>query len=131
MLVIRTADEMARALSSPLEPTLKRRLATHNTHLSEYPDFSFEELGIFLVLLPPDSLDDLCRVSPVTIANPSAFVMEPETVDLHGDWLEVLFVLSDDGFGLVVFTALGPETDQVLLKACQELCPSLSLLSER
>lgn len=49
MLVIRTAEEMARALSSSLDPPLKERLEAQRDHLLDYPDYAFEELGLFVI----------------------------------------------------------------------------------
>ena len=52
MIVIRTAEEMARALDSPLEPTLKDRLQAHWDRLSEWDDYELSELAVFLIAQP-------------------------------------------------------------------------------
>jgi len=122
---------MAKALSSPLDPLLHERLSAHRNHLLDYPDFPFEELGLFLIVQPGDTLDTVATASPVRLAQESTFTFEPETIDHHGDWLEVLFVMSDDGFGIVLFVSLVVATDPDLLSACQALAPNLELPGSR
>ena len=106
MLVIRTAEEMARALASPLDPTLLARLVAQQEYLTAYPDYSFEELGLFIVVDTVDRLSDLQQQTTSRLVEGATFAIEPEAVDRHGPWLEVLFILSDDGFGLVLWLPL-------------------------
>ena len=107
MLVIRTAEELARALASPLEPTLLARLAAQQEYLTAYPDYRFEELGLFIVVEPADCLSELQQQTTSQLVEGPTFAIEPEAVDRHEPWLEVLFILSDDGFGLVLWLPLG------------------------
>ena len=44
---------------------------------------------------------------------------DPEFVTLHGGWFEAVFILSDDGFGHVVFVPDQPDTDPEILKLCR------------
>jgi hypothetical protein len=47
-----------------------------------------------------------------------AFV-DPEFVTLHGGWFEAVFILSDDGFGHVVFVPDQPDIDAQILNLCR------------
>jgi hypothetical protein len=58
MFVIRTAEEMARALDSPLDPELKRILAEHWARLADY-DLPLSDLAQFVIAQPGDTLGDL------------------------------------------------------------------------
>lgn len=127
MLVIRTAEDLARALALSLEPVVKERLAAHRDHLLDYPDYAFEELGLFIIVQPDDHLDDLNGVTSAALTAGALFAVEPERVARHDDWLEVLFIVSDDGFGVVLFVPLKEELDSTLLDACQKLASSLDL----
>lgn len=131
MLIIRTAEELAHALATPLDEVVKERLAAHRDYLLDYPDFTFEELGLFAVVEQGDQLADLNTAGSVRLVDKGAFCFEPETVMRYGDWLEVIFVLSDDGFGLVLFMPLAVGLDESWLTACQELAPTLDLTPSR
>lgn len=127
MLVIRTAEEMACALASSLQPVIRERLAAHRDHLLDYPDYAFEELGMFIIVQPDDNLNDLNCVTGTSLAGRGRFTLEPESILRQDDCLELLFVISDDGFGAVLFVPLAEELDSVLLAACKDLAPSLNL----
>lgn len=127
MLVIRTAEEMESALSAPLDTTLKDRLAAQREYLLDYPDQAYEELGVFVVVQPGDHLIDLNNVTAFRLVEGDRFTIEAELVERYGNWLEVLFVLSDDGLGLVLFVPLQPVTDPMIVQACQTLVPHLNL----
>ncbi len=44
---------------------------------------------------------------------------DPEFIRLEGGWYEAVFVLSDDGFGHVVFVPDQPDIDRELLGLCK------------
>ncbi len=78
MLVFRTAEEMACALSSPLDPTLRERLAAQRNHLLDYPEHAFEELGVFIVIQPGDSLEDISKAAAYRLTGKEGFMIEAE-----------------------------------------------------
>ena len=131
MITIRTAEELARALSSPLDAIPHDRLVAHREHLLDYTDFAFEDLGLFMIVQLGDTLDAIETASPVRLVRNSQFALLLEYVEQHGTWLEALFILSDDGFGLVLFVQLAEAMDPSLLKACKALLPSLVLPAAR
>lgn len=117
MIVIRTAEEMARALSSPLEPELKHRLQTHFDQLAEWTDFGLGELVVFVIVEEGDTLEHAEAAYGQTLVQDCAFANLPELVENHGGWIEATIILSDDGFGLVLMVQVGPMADSRLIAA--------------
>lgn len=118
MIVIRTAEEMARALDSPLEPTLKQRLQTHWDRLSEWEDYEISELAVFLIAQPGDTLEQAEAAFGQPLVRDSRFCLLPEIVEQHGGWMECTMILSDDGYGLILLVQVDSKTDSRLLVAC-------------
>lgn len=119
MLVIRTAEDMARALASALDPPLVNRLRTYQAIFAEYPDHAFEELGLFLIVQPGDRLGDVEKASETDLVLPREGCFQAEAIERYGKWFEASFVLSDDGYGIVVFIPDQPNIDPQLLAACK------------
>lgn len=124
MIIIRTAEDLARALAAPPGPILHDRLEAYREYLADYP---FEELALFLITQPGDTLEAITATCAYRLVEGDRFIIEAEAIDRHCNWLEVLFVLSDDGFGLVLFVPLDCNIDPSLLAACQALSPNLNL----
>jgi hypothetical protein len=119
MIVIRTWDALARALDSPLDPELKQLLQAHWDRLQEWQDYALEELAQFIIVQPGDSLDDVmgaCGWSPAT-----DFASPVEIITQHSQLIEAVFILSDDGFGLVLLVPIAQTTDPAVLAACNKL----------
>jgi hypothetical protein len=131
MLIIRTAEDLARALHDPPDRTLGERLAFHRDNLLTYPDFAFEDLCLILIGEPQDTLADVQTASPVPLLLDGAFAILPESLDRHGDWLEVLFIVSDDGFGIVLFVPLAEAMSEEVSTALQALPPNMAWLPTR
>ena len=118
MIVIRTAEEMARALDSPLEPTLKHRLHGHWERLSEWEDYELSELAVFLIIQPGDTLEQAQAAFGQPLVRDSKFLFLPELAEQQSGWIEVTFILSDDGFGLILLVQADPGADNELIAAC-------------
>lgn len=117
MHIIRTAEDLARALDSPLDPELLTILRDHADRLAGYADFAFEELAIILVIQAGERLTE---AHPVSVgAGGREFSHLPESVRFHARWIEVVFVLSDDGFGLILLVEQGENVDPDLIAACE------------
>lgn len=119
MILIRTAEALARALDSPLDAVAKERLRFHAERLAEYDDFAFEELAMFAVVQPGDTLSSFADATGLQLFAGGQFRMPPECVEWHGAWAEAVFILSDDGFGLVLLVPLGEDTDANFVAAIQ------------
>ncbi|QIG53762.1 hypothetical protein G6N82_05980 [Altererythrobacter sp. BO-6] len=133
MLIIRTAEELARTLASPLECTLRERLEAQRAYLADYlHDYALEELALFVIVQPGDHLEDLNATSSVRLVRDGGtFAFEVETANRYDDWLELLFVISDDGFGVVLFVPLTGDIDPAILAACQDQTPHLEIVPSR
>ena len=131
MIVIRTAEEMARALDSSLDPELKHCLQGHWDRLSEWQDYELSELAIFLIVQAGDTLEQAEAAFGGPLVNDSNFVLRPEVIDRHGGWIEMTFILSDDGFGLVLIMAESPEADERLMAAGRNALPGCDEDSQR
>jgi hypothetical protein len=119
MQVIRTAEEMTHALASP-DPELKQLLQAHWERLQEFEDYTLEELAQFIIAEAGDTLDDImtaCGWSPV---GDGTFDQPVELIEQHSGWIEAVFILSDDGFGLVLLVEVADETDPELLAICNQ-----------
>lgn len=118
MHIIRTAEDMARALDSPLPSIPKDHLRQHAERLAAYEDFTLDELAVFAVVQPGDALCDIEDQLALRLVANDDFAITPEVIRQHGEWVEAVFILSDDGFGLVLLIELGEATDRNLATAC-------------
>ncbi|QIG53787.1 hypothetical protein G6N82_06120 [Altererythrobacter sp. BO-6] len=132
MIIIRTAEELARALASPHECTLRERLEAQRDYLADYlHDYTFEELALLVIVEPRDHLEDLNPASGVRLVRDGTFAFEVEIANRYCDWLELLFVISDDGFGVVLFVPITGDIDPAILAACQDQAPHLEIVPSR
>ena len=129
MIVIRTAEEMARALDSLLKPQLKQILKGHWDRLVDY-DLPLSDLAEFVIAQPGDTLIELEAASSMQLValedGQPTFALGPEIVKQHADFLELVFILSDDGFGIVLLVMKGDGIDPVLKAACERELQALS-----
>lgn len=128
MLSIRNSIEMDRALGSLLDPALRRLLTLRRDQLAE-DGLELEEIAHFVVVRPGDTLVEVEAEAGVAIATnlvDGSQLGDPEFEPLFeyvtrkDGWLEAVMILSDDGFGLVLFV---PDTIDV--------DPAISLLLRR
>lgn len=119
MNTIRTAEELARLLASTSDPELQAILTGHQLRLSAYADFAFEELAIILLAEPCDTLANLLA------AGGAGEDTIPELVIHHQRWLEATFLLSDDGFGLILLVDHTESANAELLTAINTLADDM------
>ena len=125
MIVIRTAEEMARALDSPLDPELKHCLQDHWDRLAEWQDYDLSELAVFLIVQAGDTLEQAEAIISQPLVQEGCFTIPPELVARRSGWIEATFILSDDGFGLVLLVQVGPRADARLIAACRNASPHI------
>lgn len=120
MHIIRTAGALARALVSPIDPELKTLLVAQAERLAAYPEFAFEELAEIVVIEAGDAVDGVCSITGPSIVTDGAgaFTFAVELMVRHRRWIEATFILSDDGFGLVLLIEVAGNTDTALLALC-------------
>lgn len=128
MLSIRNSADMDRALVSLLDPALRRLLTLRRDQLAE-DGLDLEEIVHIIIVRPGDTLAEVEAEAGVAIATNLVdgkrlgdpdFQALFEHVTRNDGYLEAVMILSDDGFGLVLFV---PDTI--------EIDPAISLLLRR
>ncbi len=128
MLSIRNNADMDRALVSLLDPALRRLLTLRRDQLAE-DGLDLDEIVHIIIVRPGDTLAEVEAEAGVAIATnlvDGSRLGDPEfeplfeTVTRKDGYLEAIMILSDDGFGLVLFV---PDTIDV--------DPAISLLLRR
>lgn len=120
MLIIRTAQDMASALNQPLDTPLKDCLRSHCDILSHYGGMPLEALGLFVIVQAGDRLDAIQQSCGYRLVAKGSFAFPVENVTHLSGWYEVVWIISDDGYGLVLFVQDHADTDQELLAACRQ-----------
>lgn len=129
MISIRSSADMVRALALPLDPDLLAVLALRRDQLLEHDDYDLGELALFLVAEPADTIAAIEGVGGVALATnlvdgskygEPGFTANFEYVERHGAWFEAVTIVSDDGFGIVLFVPDRPGTDRALLRLVRD-----------
>ena len=127
MLSIRSTDAMTRALDLPLDITLRALLLRRMSQLTEYDDYDLGELAHFLVVQEGDTAIEVeAELGFPVLTNfvdgrrfgDPEFTPSWEWLEDHGGWFELVFVLTDDGFGWVLFIEDRAGADPELLELC-------------
>jgi hypothetical protein len=117
--MIRTAEDMARAIETAPDTQLKALLSALAERLAEYPDYAFEDLAEIVIVQPGDTLQAIEEACKLRWVVDGKFVSPVELIAEHEGWFEVTWILSDDGFGLVLFLEKAEGIDPQLLAACR------------
>ena len=83
--------------------------------LSEYDGYELDQLVNIIVVECCDSLDAVNVALGFEVQERQA-----EVIEAHIGWYELTYVLSDDGFGLVVYVPDSPDIAPQLLRLCRE-----------
>lgn len=110
MIIIRNSTDLERALTGALDPPLRQLLTLRRDQLLEHDGYDFGDLAHFLIIDSGDDLASVEREAGLPLAFP-AF----EFVARHGDWLEAVLIVSDDGFGIALFVPVRIDIDPALL----------------
>jgi len=127
MITIHNADDIAAFLSQPLDPNLQHIIEQRIEQLTGY-GHPLEDLARFHLVQPPDDMPTIEAtigfpiatnfVDGITYDDPD-FVPSWEWLKDHGGWFELVFVLSDDGFGHVFLVPDEQGIDARLLELCR------------
>lgn len=127
MLSIRSTAAMTRALSLPLDPILRAVLLNRMSQLTDYDHDDLSDLACFLIVQEGDTaaaVEAELGFSVLTnfvdgrrFGDPE-FTPSFEWLEDHGGWFELVFVLTDDGFGWVLFVEDRAGVDPELLALC-------------
>ncbi|WP_137916815.1 hypothetical protein [Hydrogenophaga sp. 2FB] len=99
---------------SVTDPTLAPLIARLIDDLSDY-DCDLSQMVHIVVIDPGDAL--------MTIDAELGFQLLDRPLDVieaHPGWFELTYVLSDDGFGVVVYVPVRPGVDARLIEHCRE-----------
>lgn len=116
MNIIRTSEAMARALDSPLDPELHELLGAYWASLEE---FGAELLAEVVIVEAGDTLEQVEQAYGRRLVADRQFTFTVELITQHDHWFDVVWIISDDGFGLVLLIQIHPDTDARLLAACR------------
>jgi hypothetical protein len=108
MIMIRTAEDFARLLSAPPHPSLQPILQMHAERLADY---DLEDVAEVVIVQVGDTIDAIEHLCP--FASPVELIAE------HDHYFELTWILSDDGFGMVLFVPTDESTDPLLLRLCR------------
>ncbi len=113
MNTLKTTASMLEAATNHPDPDLRRLLVNRIASLQDY-DCDLAELVQVLLVEPGATLDAIEAELGVELTT------SWETITRQGGWYELTFVLSDDGFGWVIFVPDQPGVPQELLDLCAE-----------
>jgi hypothetical protein len=128
MLSLINMASMLEALSGPLHPVLRHLIVDRMAQLDDDVTGELGDLVHIVVVEPGDTLsvieealgfhilDNL--VDGVRFGYPG-FMPSWEWIADHGSWFELVYVLSDDGFGVVVYVKDDPGIEFDVHAMCQ------------
>lgn len=114
--------------TSIADPELRTLVQKTIAALSEDYPYDPDVLGYFVIVEPGDSLATInARIGFDILANrwtglrydQPGYTQSFEVLDEHAGYFEMVFVLSDDGFGIEVFIPKADGVDPELLSMCQ------------
>jgi len=134
MLSLRTTASMRAALTSDLDPALRALIAKRMEQLARNYSGDLAEIVEFTIVEPSDSLATLQAGVGFSILHNVAdgaafgdanFVPGWEWAQDHGDFFELVFILTDDGFGMIVLVPDHPGVEFDVHALCLEhvRCP--------
>jgi hypothetical protein len=95
MEVLKDSAAVEKYLQTTPDPELRKLMTDRVQVLGKYEDYELSEIAHFYVVETAEELKAL-NLPPVY-----------EIREDHTDWTELVYVLSDDGFGLEVFVRKG------------------------
>lgn len=124
MQIIRDPLEATNIADPELRTLVQKTIAA----LSEDYPYDPDVLGYFVIVQPGDSLATInAQIGFDILANrwtgirydQPGYTQSFEVLDEHAGYYELVFVLSDDGFGIEVFIPKADGVDPALLAMCQ------------
>jgi len=111
--------EDAAAIKAIADDSIKHLLASRCQQLLEDTDheYELEELARFVIVQPFDTVDQIEAAAGYPVVTSPAF----EWVIDHGGWYEATAILSDDGFGVVLFAPEEAGVEPHLLQHLRDL----------
>jgi hypothetical protein len=133
MIALRSSTEITASTRRLTVKGLQELLTKRVDQLTKDGGDDVSEFAHFLVVRPGDTPSDVETelgfpiltnlVDGVRFGDPE-FEPSWEWIMRHEGWFELVYVLSDDGFGWVVFVQDDEATDADLLAVCREYAPA-------
>ena len=109
MQVVRDRAGIAAITDEPLRTVIEQRVQS----LSEFDAHELDELATFVVVQPGDTLEALDAQLGFSVLDAT-----PELIEEHAGYFEIVFVVSDDGYGIELFVPVGADVPPELLAMC-------------
>lgn len=109
MQVLRDRESVAVISDPGLRGLIEHRVRA----LDEFDDYELSELVTFIVVEPGDALAAIDEQLGFPVLG-----NRHELIEEHAGWYEIVFVLSDDGYGIEVFIPKASGVDPDLLAMC-------------
>lgn len=120
MLLIRTLEEMADASAVLQDSEVQVLLKAQVERLAEHADFDLSELAMFAIIQPHDTLESIEETLNWSLLDEAgSFITPVELIARQGGWYEVTFILSDDGYGMILYVPIDTTTEPRSLTACE------------
>lgn len=129
MIEIRDAQAMRLTIQSTADMALRSLLERRFEQFDTIDGYDLGEVAHFLVVQPGDTMEGvdaalgfpiLANLVDGTPYGAPDFTPSTEWISDHGDWFEMAYVLSDDGFGWIVFVPKADGVDANLLAMCAD-----------
>jgi len=125
MLVLRDT----KAITDITDPVLRQLIERRIQEISECCPWDADELGPMIVVEPGNTADDLQAIMGFSILESmfdgshfgeEEFAPSFEVAEIHGDHLyELVYIVSDGGYGYDIFILNRPGIDPTILAFCQ------------
>lgn len=117
MQIYRDTDFLQAAVILDKKTQLERLIAKRLQDLAGYEDYELAELIHILVIEPSDALTDVDAELGFSLVD------RPwDVVESHPGLYEITVIVSDDGFGWVIYVPKHASTDATLLEQCASYC---------
>ena len=133
MITLREPADAARVDGAAIQALVIRRFKELRS-----PDYEWAELGYFVVVEPQDTIAELEATHRIAITTgycctvnygQPGFIPSFELIEVHEASYELVFILSDSGFGVTLFVPKLPVTE--LVRFCREFAPVPQAASSR
>ena len=130
MQILCDSQSIQKAVQSTNDPELTRLMTAHMERLSDYEDFDLGQLVNFIVMGRGDTVIELEAALGFSVMTNRSngchygdadFLPSWEVIEVHRYWYEVVYVLGDDGFGIVIFVP--KDADAELVEMLQHYTP--------
>ena len=131
MLSLTNAESMQLVVENYPDPALRSLLSLRMAHIMPHDGADIADVAHFLVFEPGNRLSQMeanLGFTPLQNIVDGSFYGEPdftpswEWCQDHGDWFELVFIFTDDGFAHVLFVPDDEGVDADLLAMCREHC---------